>query len=98
MKIKQFLVKKKFPKKLNRLHFASICVMKNKDYIIPFWDKNGRYISYEIDDIIPVLEKEGYKGFYKIVSIEFYTSSMSDTAEWDDRKDFDLVFDHLEKC
>ncbi len=94
--LRQWRIKRKFPREINRVWFAGAGLDMDKlpRYLVPYWDKNKRYIRYSIGDIVPMLQIDGYIAYYKIVRFEKYGS---DLAGWDDGRWYDLKFFNIKK-
>ena len=68
---------------------------ESDDIVMPYFDEDGIYVKYAVDDVVPVSKRDGMIAYYCIKSVGFYCSSSSDCAFWDDRKEYHLVFDHI---
>ena len=56
---------------------------------IPYYDERGKWIDYEVGDIVPVFQKSGRTAFYTIKAIS-RASWVSDLASFDDGRKYTL--------
>lgn len=95
--IKQFFVKRKFPKIIRDEWFAYQATVKDEggeqlpEY---FSEKTREYIKYKIGDIVPLRVENEYKAFYKIIDI---MKPYGDYAMWDDGRKYTLILHHIDK-
>lgn len=61
-------------------------------FLVPYWDKDGKYIDYKVGDIVPMMWVGKYIAHYKITEI---VRPYGDYAMWDDGRKYDLIFHHL---
>lgn len=80
------------PKEIFAEWFAAV-VHSRDSKLPPAFDKNGDFINYKIDDIVPLRQLEGGAvGFYKIVKITYRRGDwLYDT----DGYKYDLVYSHV---
>jgi len=92
--IRQYYSRKKYnlPKKILGKWFA--IVVHSKDAKLPpAFDGNGKYIDYEVDDIIPIKKLDsGLYAFYKIVNISY---RRGDWLYYTDGFHYDLEFEYI---
>ena len=92
--LRQWKIKRKFPKVINQVWFAGVDLDKPPKYLVPYFNKERRYVNYSRGDIVPMLKINGYIGYYKIIR---YEKTGSDLAGWDDGRWYNLKFYNIGK-
>ena len=92
--------KKIFPKKFKGAWLAGDWIEKDsskRKYLMSYFDKD-KYIRYKVGEVVPLIRIGDRIGYYKIIRMYRYNSSMwADFAGWDDGLNYDLIFNHSKK-
>lgn len=90
-----------FIKELKGIWLAGDWIEKDpskKLYVMPYFNKENKYIRYKAGEIVPLIKIGNRIGCYKITKMYKHNTSMwADFAGWDDGINYDFKFDHSEK-